>query len=91
MSPPKPVAPEWLGDHHNAGLTPKQVHRNLSVPELIEKALHTEEDTRLMSTGALAATSGDKTGACDNHLSMQCSTYLRVHKQLCLFKDSAQS
>ncbi|MEW5309283.1 MAG: hypothetical protein WDW38_001179 [Sanguina aurantia] len=62
MSPPKPVAPEWLGDHHDAGLTPKQVHRNLSVPELIEKALHSEFDTRLMSTGALAATSGDKTG-----------------------------
>lgn len=60
---PKPVAPAWLGIN-DAGLTPIHVYRNLSVPELIEHALKIEPDTRLMSTGALAATSGDKTGAC---------------------------
>jgi len=45
-----------------SGLSPKLVYRNLSVPELYEYALKYETDTRLVSTGALAAVSYEKTG-----------------------------
>lgn len=44
-----------------SGLAPKVVFRNLSVPELYEKALQ-EPDTHVVSSGALATTSGEKTG-----------------------------
>lgn len=44
-----------------SGLVPKLVFRNLSVPELYEKALQ-EPDTHVVNSGALATTSGEKTG-----------------------------
>lgn len=47
----------------SAGLAPKRVYRNLSVPELYEMALRHEPDTRLAATGALCVVSGEKTGA----------------------------
>lgn len=42
--------------------------RNLSVPELYEKALLYEHDTHLMASGALATTSGEKTGTPSHRL-----------------------
>ncbi|KAG1676081.1 hypothetical protein FOA52_014946 [Chlamydomonas sp. UWO 241] len=46
----------------DAGLDPKAVYRNLSVPELYELALSTEKDSRLSSNGALMADSYKKKG-----------------------------
>lgn len=46
------------------GLAPRTVFRNLSPAELYEKALYFEPGSRIMSTGALATSSGQKTGRC---------------------------
>lgn len=53
-----------------AGLKPKTVYRNVSVPQLYEMALKYETDTRIVASGALAAISYEKTGkfACLLHL-----------------------
>lgn len=53
--------------HHPSSVTEHAdgtslARRNLSVPELYEKALLYEHDTHLMANGALATTSGEKTG-----------------------------
>ncbi|KAF5827858.1 phosphoenolpyruvate carboxykinase, splice variant [Dunaliella salina] len=45
-----------------AGLKPRICYRNLAVPQLYEMALKHEHDTALVSSGALAASSGEKTG-----------------------------
>eukprot|EP00197_Chlamydomonas_leiostraca_P009659 CAMPEP_0202865056 /NCGR_PEP_ID=MMETSP1391-20130828/5165_1 /ASSEMBLY_ACC=CAM_ASM_000867 /TAXON_ID=1034604 /ORGANISM="Chlamydomonas leiostraca, Strain SAG 11-49" /LENGTH=556 /DNA_ID=CAMNT_0049544849 /DNA_START=78 /DNA_END=1748 /DNA_ORIENTATION=+ len=45
-----------------AGLKPKIVYRNLAVSQLYEMALKYEPDTAVMSSGALAAVSYEKTG-----------------------------
>lgn len=45
-----------------AGLQPKIVYRNLAVSQLYEMALKYEPDTAIVSSGALAAVSYEKTG-----------------------------
>ncbi len=48
------------------GLTVSTVHRNLSPSELFEHAIRFEEGSKITSTGALAALSGEKTGRSPN-------------------------
>ncbi|WIA44312.1 hypothetical protein OEZ86_007107 [Tetradesmus obliquus] len=46
----------------DSGVKPRAVYRNLSPAELYEKALKFEPGTHVVSSGALATTSGKKTG-----------------------------
>eukprot|EP00878_Enallax_costatus_P007213 GHUV01007557.1.p1 GENE.GHUV01007557.1~~GHUV01007557.1.p1 ORF type:complete len:130 (+),score=24.64 GHUV01007557.1:1939-2328(+) len=46
----------------DAGFEPKAVCRNLSPPKLYAKALAFEPNTQITSSGALATTTGNKTG-----------------------------
>eukprot|EP00475_Leptophrys_vorax_P006260 TRINITY_DN1384_c0_g1_i1.p1 TRINITY_DN1384_c0_g1~~TRINITY_DN1384_c0_g1_i1.p1 ORF type:complete len:553 (-),score=74.23 TRINITY_DN1384_c0_g1_i1:436-2094(-) len=58
----KDVPPFAPADIYVAKLEPKEVLHNLSVAELYEQAIHHEEGNFILSTGALATLSGQKTG-----------------------------